>query len=152
MVSLLAKLFNKDPSDTAKQRQAIGSACGVIGIGLNLLLFAMKLVAASATGADFTAAGSFAAVGRSPEKVATASGCSVSEGPSGAASVSASGADGVSESDSWRGCGEGICAANSEQAASRTLVQSISSEPLTLPTSTMEHSPSGVTSRTTVNG
>lgn len=51
MVSLLAKLFNKDPSDTAKQRQAIGSACGVIGIGLNLLLFAMKLVAASATGA-----------------------------------------------------------------------------------------------------
>ena len=51
MVSLLAKLFNKDPSDTAKQRQAIGSACGVIGIGLNLLLFAMKLVAASATSA-----------------------------------------------------------------------------------------------------
>ena len=51
MVSLIAKLFNKDPADAAKQRQAIGSACGVSGIGLNLLLFAMKLVAASATGA-----------------------------------------------------------------------------------------------------
>ena len=55
MVSLLAKLFNKDPSDTAKQRQAIGSACGVIGIGLWIIVLGLAHLPELRRGAGRTA-------------------------------------------------------------------------------------------------
>ena len=51
MVTLLAKLFNKNDASEAAQRQSIGTACGLLGILLNLLLFGAKLTAAALTGA-----------------------------------------------------------------------------------------------------
>lgn len=47
MVTLLAKLFIKDEDSPAKQRQAYGMLCGLVGIFLNILLFAGKFLAGS---------------------------------------------------------------------------------------------------------
>ena len=47
MVTLLAKLFIKEKQDKAKIRQQYGILCGVVGIMLNVLLFAGKFIAGS---------------------------------------------------------------------------------------------------------
>ena len=45
MVTLLAKLFIKEQEDAGKQREAYGMLCGIVGILLNVLLFAGKFLA-----------------------------------------------------------------------------------------------------------
>lgn len=45
MVTLLAKIFIKESKDKAEVRQAYGMLCGVVGILLNILLFAGKFLA-----------------------------------------------------------------------------------------------------------
>lgn len=45
MVTFLAKLFIKENEDKAKVRQAYGMLCGMVGIFLNILLFAGKFLA-----------------------------------------------------------------------------------------------------------
>ena len=47
MISLLAKLFIKNRNDVENPvvRQAYGMLCGLVGIGLNLVLFVSKYVA-----------------------------------------------------------------------------------------------------------
>lgn len=45
MVTFLAKIFIKGDKDAAKERQAYGILCGVVGILLNILLFAGKFLA-----------------------------------------------------------------------------------------------------------
>lgn len=52
MTDLLLRLFVKDPSD----RTAVGSLSGAVGIGCNLLLFAVKLLAGILTGSLAAAA------------------------------------------------------------------------------------------------
>lgn len=52
MTDLLLRLFVKDPSD----RTAVGSLSGAVGIGCNLLLFAVKLLAGLLTGSLAAAA------------------------------------------------------------------------------------------------
>lgn len=47
MVTLLAKLFIKEKKDQAKIRQQYGILCGIVGILLNVLLFAGKFIAGS---------------------------------------------------------------------------------------------------------
>lgn len=47
MVTLLAKFFIKEKQDKAKIRQQYGILCGVVGIMLNVLLFAGKFIAGS---------------------------------------------------------------------------------------------------------
>lgn len=47
MVTLLAKLFIKEKKDKAKIRQQYGILCGIVGILLNVLLFAGKFIAGS---------------------------------------------------------------------------------------------------------
>jgi cation diffusion facilitator family transporter len=58
MISLLSRLFikNKEPS---AMRRAYGVLCGVLGIVLNLILFAVKLVAATLTGSVSVMADAF---------------------------------------------------------------------------------------------
>ena len=45
MISLLAKKFIKNREDVTSPavRQAYGMLCGIVGIGFNLLLFALRL-------------------------------------------------------------------------------------------------------------
>lgn len=52
MVELLAKLLikNKEETDNPKVREAYGSLCGILGIVLNLVLFAIKYIAGSLSG------------------------------------------------------------------------------------------------------
>ena len=52
MTELLLRLFVKDHVNTAsgKVRAAIGSLAGFVGIGCNVLLFAMKLIAGTLSG------------------------------------------------------------------------------------------------------
>lgn len=45
MVTLLAKLYIKEQEDAGKQREAYGMLCGIVGILLNVLLFAGKFLA-----------------------------------------------------------------------------------------------------------
>lgn len=45
MITLLAKIFVKEQKDKSKVRQAYGVLCGVVGILLNVLLFAGKFMA-----------------------------------------------------------------------------------------------------------
>lgn len=45
MVTLLAKIFIREEKDKTKIRQAYGVLCGVVGILLNILLFAGKFIA-----------------------------------------------------------------------------------------------------------
>lgn len=47
MVTFLAKLFIKEKEDKAKIRQSYGMLCGVVGIFLNIVLFAGKFLAGS---------------------------------------------------------------------------------------------------------
>lgn len=47
MVTLLAKIFIKEKKDKAKIRQQYGILCGIVGILLNVLLFAGKFIAGS---------------------------------------------------------------------------------------------------------
>ena len=52
MISLLSKIFIKDSSDTSSPavRSAYGTLCGIMGIILNILLFAIKLLAGVISG------------------------------------------------------------------------------------------------------
>lgn len=52
MISLLSKIFIKDSSDTSSPavRSAYGTLCGIMGIILNVLLFAIKLLAGVISG------------------------------------------------------------------------------------------------------
>lgn len=45
MITLLAKIFIKETEDKAKIRQSYGMLCGIVGIVLNILLFAGKFLA-----------------------------------------------------------------------------------------------------------
>lgn len=45
MISLLARLFIKPDLDQTAARKAYGILCGAVGIGLNLLLFAVNSLA-----------------------------------------------------------------------------------------------------------
>ena len=61
MISLLSKLFIKnrgDYSDTAVRR-AYGMLCGIVGISLNVFLFALKLIAGTLSGAISVTADAF---------------------------------------------------------------------------------------------
>jgi cation diffusion facilitator family transporter len=53
MLTLLTKLFIKDSENTENStvRSQYGSLCGVLGIILNILLFALKLIAGPISGA-----------------------------------------------------------------------------------------------------
>ena len=53
MISLLKKIFlkNKYEEGSAAERAAIGSLCGILGIALNVLLFAIKMLAGILSGA-----------------------------------------------------------------------------------------------------
>ena len=45
MIQLLAKIFlKKQESGSAKEREAYGVLCGLVGIGFNVLLFAGKFI------------------------------------------------------------------------------------------------------------
>ena len=46
MIAFLRKLFIKDPRD----RRAVGSLCGIVGVCFNVLLCAMKLLAGGIAG------------------------------------------------------------------------------------------------------
>ena len=45
MITLLAKIFIKDNEDKTKLREAYGMLCGIVGVLLNILLFAGKFLA-----------------------------------------------------------------------------------------------------------
>ena len=64
MISLLAKKFIKNREDVTSPavRQAYGMLCGIVGIGFNVLLFALKLIAG-------TLSGSIAVMAMEPESV-----------------------------------------------------------------------------------
>lgn len=61
MVTLLTKIFIKDSKNTSSPavRQAYGMLCGVVGIGLNLLLFAGKFFAGLLSGSIAITADAF---------------------------------------------------------------------------------------------
>lgn len=50
MIPLLAKLIQRKEADDASKRHALGTACGAMGIALNLLLFIGKLIVSLITG------------------------------------------------------------------------------------------------------
>lgn len=50
MIRLLAKIFLKETDDPAKSREGYGILCGAVGIVLNLILFAGKLLAGILSG------------------------------------------------------------------------------------------------------
>ena len=54
MISLLAKKFIKNREDVTSPavRQAYGMLCGIVGIGFNVLLFALKLIAGTLSGGE----------------------------------------------------------------------------------------------------
>ncbi len=58
MISLLSRLFIKN-REPAAMRRAYGILCGIMGIILNLVLFAVKLVAATLTGSVSVTADAF---------------------------------------------------------------------------------------------
>ncbi|HOO27964.1 MAG TPA: cation diffusion facilitator family transporter, partial [Lachnospiraceae bacterium] len=61
MIRLLARIFIKDNAQTsnAAVRQSYGVLCGAVGIGLNILLFAMKLFAGFISGSVAVVADAF---------------------------------------------------------------------------------------------
>ena len=61
MISLLAKKFIKNREDVTSPavRQAYGMLCGIVGIGFNLLLFALKLLAGALSGSIAITADAF---------------------------------------------------------------------------------------------
>ena len=61
MISLLAKKFIKNREDVTSPavRQAYGMLCGIVGIGFNVLLFALKLIAGTLSGSIAITADAF---------------------------------------------------------------------------------------------
>ena len=61
MISLLAKKFIKNREDVTSPavRQAYGMLCGIVGIGFNALLFALKLIAGTLSGSIAITADAF---------------------------------------------------------------------------------------------
>lgn len=61
MIALLAKRFIKNSADVTDPavRQAYGVLCGVVGIGFNVLLFALKLLAGTLSGSIAVTADAF---------------------------------------------------------------------------------------------
>ena len=61
MIKLLAKIFIKDSQNTAdsKVRVAYGYLCGAVGIALNILLFAGKIIAGTISGSVAVTAAAF---------------------------------------------------------------------------------------------
>ena len=61
MISLLAKKFIKNREDVTSPavRQAYGMLCGIVGIGFNVLLFALKLLAGTFSGSIAITADAF---------------------------------------------------------------------------------------------
>ena len=61
MIKLLAKIFIKDSQNTAdsKVRVAYGYLCGAVGIALNILLFAGKIIAGTISGSVAVTADAF---------------------------------------------------------------------------------------------
>lgn len=59
MVTLLARLLIKDRTDEARTRRAYGILCGVVGICLNVLLFAGKFFAGLLSGSIAITADAF---------------------------------------------------------------------------------------------
>ena len=61
MISLLAKKFIKNREDVTSPavRQAYGMLCGIVGIGFNVLLFALKLLAGALSGSIAITADAF---------------------------------------------------------------------------------------------
>ena len=61
MISLLAKKFIKNREDVTSPavRQAYGMLCGIVGIGFNVLLFALKLLAGTLSGSIAITADAF---------------------------------------------------------------------------------------------
>lgn len=61
MISLLAKKFIKNRKDVTSPavRQAYGMLCGIVGIGFNVLLFALKLLAGTLSGSIAITADAF---------------------------------------------------------------------------------------------
>lgn len=73
MISILAKMFIKDPSDfkNSKVRSAYGILCGIVGIILNLTLCALKLFVSYLTGSVSVAADAFNNLGDAGSSVIT---------------------------------------------------------------------------------
>lgn len=73
MISLLAKLFFRNPKEYKNEqtRSAYGILCGITGIVLNLLLFALKLVVSFLTGSVSIAADAFNNLGDAGSSVIT---------------------------------------------------------------------------------
>ena len=73
MISLLAKIFIKNPSEfkNEKVRSAYGMLCGIVGIILNLLLCALKLFVSFLTGSVSVAADAFNNLGDAGSSVIT---------------------------------------------------------------------------------
>lgn len=72
MIRLLAKLFLKDADlRSPKARTAYGTLCGLVGIGLNLLLFALKYFAGLLTGSVAIMADAFNNLSDSGSSVVT---------------------------------------------------------------------------------
>ncbi|MBE6716700.1 MAG: cation transporter [Ruminococcaceae bacterium] len=59
MISLLTKIFVKEQSDSEKLRQIYGMICSGAGIALNIMLFVIKFVAGSLSGAISVTADAF---------------------------------------------------------------------------------------------
>lgn len=59
MIKLLVKPFIKDNEDTSELRQKYGMVCSAVGIALNVLLFVIKFVAGSLSGAISVTADAF---------------------------------------------------------------------------------------------
>lgn len=61
MIALLARIFIKDSTSASptQVRQAYGTLCGAVGIGLNILLFAGKLFAGTVSGSIAVTADAF---------------------------------------------------------------------------------------------
>ena len=61
MIKLLAKIFIKDSQNTtdSKVRVAYGYLCGAVGIALNILLFAGKIIAGTISGSVAVTADAF---------------------------------------------------------------------------------------------
>lgn len=59
MVTLLARIFIKEDGEKTKVRQAYGMLCGIVGILLNLILFAGKFLAGTISGSIAITADAF---------------------------------------------------------------------------------------------
>ncbi len=73
MISILAKIFMKNPNDfkNSKVRSSYGILCGIVGIILNLILCALKLFVSYLTGSVSVAADAFNNLGDAGSSVIT---------------------------------------------------------------------------------